>query len=199
MPVLLVALLRHSVPVKYAESGHATKVTRPQVPHAARPEKRVIVESRRQNTRKPLDPGVAVALQRSAVVLTGRGQALPYRGTIRQAIRTSAERDQRIAVLARHGDDSAGAMVLERSAQQPDIVGGQGAGDGISRKARVAPAFEAERHRPGAVDQMTVGERQPILAGHGHGSPVPPVPSTSSARKTRTISSLRVSRSTRNQ
>ena len=44
-------------------------------------------------------------------------------------------------------------MILEGAADEPDAVGEQRRGEGVAGKAAIAPAVEAKRERPRAVDQ----------------------------------------------
>src|SRR3546814_1842658 len=76
-----------------------------------------------------------------------------------QHVRFVRQLDQRVAVVARHRHHAARPVMLERAGQQPDVVRGERAGDGVAREPLVVLAFEGEANRPVAVDQAAMGRR----------------------------------------
>ncbi len=78
----------------------------------------------------------------------GRGGAL-----VRFQPRRRAQVDQRVRLFGARGHDAARAVVFEAAPDQHLVIGQQGRGQRIARKAAHALAVEGEFRRGAAVDQ----------------------------------------------
>ncbi len=164
--VLLVKALWPVRLVDDAETGLVPKIAEPQVPDATRPEERMVVEAGRQKTGEFLDPGVAVRVQRAAVVLSRDDEPVAERHAIGERVRICRQLYQRIGVLPRHGQHAARAVVLERPAQQPFAVGCERARNGIAGHTGELPALELEGNELLPIEHRSPRRRQAIGLAH---------------------------------
>ncbi|MNZ40296.1 hypothetical protein D3C78_578090 [compost metagenome] len=202
----LVVVLGLELEVQHAEAGLLADDRLPHLPDAHRLVEGAVVEADRHELGELAEQGVAVVVQRAGEVLPGDGQALGQRLQVGQHVGLAGQLHQGVGVLAGHGQRAARAVVLERARQQPAAVGEQGAGDAVALEALVRLAVEVESERLIAVDQQAHGCGQAAVSGHATTSwgLAGAAKSTrwvkiSLGSKVRTISSVTVWRSARNQ
>ncbi|MNZ67350.1 hypothetical protein D3C78_855950 [compost metagenome] len=199
----LVVVLRPEVQVEHAESGLLADQRLPDLPHAFRFVEGTVVEAHRHELRDLAEPGVAVAVERAAEVLSADIKAGTKLLGVGQHVGFVRQLHQGVGVLPGHAQRAARAVVLERAREQPAAVGEQGAGDTVAGEALEVAAVEGKAHGLLTVDQQA----------HGGGEAVHPAISWAVAEaaksmrrskisfgsKVRTIWSVTVWRSARNQ
>ena len=171
MGVRGVVVARRRPFVDPAQAGIAAQATFPEVPGAARPVERAVIEADGQEPGNFLDPVQTVGVQAAAVMLAFDTQPVGNRSDVGRDVGFVGELHQGIGVVAAHAEHTAWPVILERAADQPDIVGGKRAGDRVTAVALVTAILEGEGDRPVAVQQDAVGW---IEAVDAHGSLSPP-------------------------
>ena len=142
------------------------------LPKGRRPHEGLVVEAGGQQRRCPAGRGAQVEFQRRVAVLAGGAQPVIQLDLGGAQVRCDPpaapiDGDQSVRFLRPGGEDAARTVILERPADQVDIVRQQGGGQGVAREPGQRPPIEGEAERLVAVD--ATGVMRPEGLGHAGG------------------------------
>ncbi len=127
------------------------------LPRGFRPHKGLVVKSRAEKRREQAVDRQHIEIERRPAILAQRVEAVVKLGRRRAGIglapRAIAQFDQRIRLLGPVADNAARTMIFERAPDQLDVIGQQGRGERVARKAAETLAVEGEALRSRAVDR----------------------------------------------
>ena len=119
------------------------------LPETRRPHEGLVVEPGREEGRKPAGDRHHVEGERRPAVLARRDEAVEQlddrRARVRLATGAVAQFDERVGLLRPGSKNAARPVILERAADEADVVGNERRGKRISGKSQIASPVEGER------------------------------------------------------